>query len=392
MRGHGAALSLIATLTSSACAPDERVDEAPPPPRPGLSATDPSAPGPYRVGVTTISAGSGDRILPVELWYPANPDGDAEATRYPLIVGVLELASVDSPLGAVRDAPLAREGAPHPLIVFSHGNLGFRFQSVYLTEYLASHGFVVAAPDHLGNTFVDGSMPAGESAKLRPGDLSTTLDAVLSASERWPGALYLAADPDRVGVAGHSFGGFTALRIAGGRVDAAAVTAACETDPSELVCKSWDGSIPSSQRDDRFITALSLSPGGAFTFGAEGFAAVEVPVMLQGGTHDHTTPLATEQAVPFEDLPSPAYLVSIEGAGHFTFSDVCNVADQLGVEIEALSDGCTDADIDPTTAHAIINLYATAFFKLTLEGDTSVRPLLSEAGPLPAGVADFQAK
>ena len=44
---------------------------------------------------------------------------------------------------------------PHPLIVFSHGNSGFRRQSTFLTTHLASRGFVVAAPDHTGNTLFE---------------------------------------------------------------------------------------------------------------------------------------------------------------------------------------------------------------------------------------------
>ena len=40
-----------------------------------------------------------------------------------------------------------------PLLVFSHGNSGYRQQSTFLTTHLASWGFVVAAPDHVGNTF-----------------------------------------------------------------------------------------------------------------------------------------------------------------------------------------------------------------------------------------------
>ncbi len=62
---------------------------------------------------------------------------------YELYLGTLKLAEIDSPNAAVRDAALDRRGAPYPTILFFHGNGGVRAQSYFLTEHLASHGFVV---------------------------------------------------------------------------------------------------------------------------------------------------------------------------------------------------------------------------------------------------------
>ncbi len=51
--------------------------------------------------------------------------------------------------GVVRRPPAAGD---FPLVIYSHGNGGLRYVSAFLTEHLASHGFVVMAPDHTGNT------------------------------------------------------------------------------------------------------------------------------------------------------------------------------------------------------------------------------------------------
>ena len=89
---------------------------------------------------------------------------------------------------AVRGAPIAEEGEDFPLVLFSHANGALRMQSTYLTVPLASHGFVVAAPDHAGNTLTEllASDEVDVGAQLlsfqdRPRDLGVVLDALLRA-------------------------------------------------------------------------------------------------------------------------------------------------------------------------------------------------------------------
>jgi predicted dienelactone hydrolase len=102
------------------------------------AARDPSDHGPYAVGFTRRtytkpSETTGEpRALDTWIWYPALPGtGSADGAVLP-------------------DAPAAR--AMLPLVVFSHGSCGFPGQSPFLTETLASWGFVVAVPHHPGNT------------------------------------------------------------------------------------------------------------------------------------------------------------------------------------------------------------------------------------------------
>jgi len=358
---------------------------------------DPAELGPYGIGVTSLEVESSGRTLPIEVWYPAAQGGAPE--QYVVKIGVLELARFDSPHAARRDAPLDRRGAPFPVVVFSHGNGGIRIQSVYLTEWLASHGFVVAAPDHVGNTLAEqvnqaNAIPAAEAAVLRPGDVSRTLDAVLAAADT-PGArLRRAVDPERVGVAGHSFGGFTALRVAGASVDAQAMLAECNASGG-LVCDGWqDVSMPASALDTRFRAALAHAPGGAqamYAGNRNGFADVSMPVMIQGGESDQLTPFAKEQKAPYGSLPSPAALVEIARAGHFTFSDMCLLVEKLGLTLDAFDDGCGPDNVPWADAHALIDAYSTAFFQHTLLGaDPSDR--LDPAAAPPAGVLGFDSK
>ena len=58
---------------------------------------------------------------------------------------------------------MRRADGPYPLVVFSHGAYGVRFQSVFFTAYLASHGYVVVAPDHPDNCLFDLFVQGGYS-------------------------------------------------------------------------------------------------------------------------------------------------------------------------------------------------------------------------------------
>ena len=111
-------------------------------------------------------------------------------------------------------------GERYPLVVFSHGSGGVRFQSWFLLQALASHGYVVVAPDHAGNTALDQLLGTADPfpvvAANRPRDVSFAIDEVLARAADPSDPLAGAVDPSRVAVVGHSFGGFTALAVAGG--------------------------------------------------------------------------------------------------------------------------------------------------------------------------------
>lgn len=175
------------------------------------------------------SDSSRSRYLPVEVWYPATPNyvgqDTAEETmdHYDLLPGF-----PPSRQGAVRNAEMAEAaGGRFPVVLFSHGFGGHRRQSTFLCTHLASHGYVVAAMDHTGNTIVDiaqmtlqammgQGMPdpekmLAEHIEGRPRDCMFVLDRLLAGDL---GIDVAALDPERVGMAGHSFGGWTTLRMA----------------------------------------------------------------------------------------------------------------------------------------------------------------------------------
>src|SRR5215475_12150407 len=115
---------------------------------------DPFARGPHPVGVRSgeiVDPARGDRRLPFELWYPASE-------RYALLAwapGAQDTFTAAPGLdqqrqAAVRDAPI--EPGSYPLALYSHTSGGHRRQASFLCTHLASHGYLVAAADHTGNT------------------------------------------------------------------------------------------------------------------------------------------------------------------------------------------------------------------------------------------------
>jgi dienelactone hydrolase len=343
------------------------------------AAPDPSAPGPFPVGVRTLelfdtthkSADGSPRRLLTEVWYPAaeGARGDAGATYDTAqlftpeqLAGTAAGALPVLQTSAVRDAPLAREHGPFPLVLFSHGLSALRWQSTYFTVALASHGYVVAAPDHTGGTFSDtvaeALAPIGEQLEDRPRDLSYLAGRLQRLGEADP--LTGALDGRRVGVAGHSFGALTSLRWAA--LDGRARAVVAQSPPSiEL---AWAG-LPAP---------VSLS----------------IPVQLQSGRMDQTTPWEEDVVPTWAALAPPRAMLEVRRGGHLTPSILCGL--ELGEAVlglgvpgvtdavsRVLQDGCGPEFIPVAQAHPLLNHFAVGFFNAVLRESGQSWALLSQA-------------
>lgn len=187
---------------------------------------DPFARGAHPVGVssTELVDPARERRIELELWYPA----DARYRGHDLAPNSQDLYPVFGAhyvrQEAVRDAVAAARACP--LVLFSHGMAGHRRQSTFLCTHLASHGYLVIAPDHGGSTLADmfslalrigpEHVPADIEALLfgyvadRPRDVDFLVQQALAGGFAMPCAI----EPAGVALTGHSFGGFTALAAA----------------------------------------------------------------------------------------------------------------------------------------------------------------------------------
>jgi dienelactone hydrolase len=190
-----------------------------------MSEYDPFARGPFPVGVRTTEAldGGRSRRFPCEIWYPAA----AQHAGQDLVADSQDVFTTTDPFarftqqpsaGAERHQLAVRNATPesgiYPLIVFSHSSGGDRRQSTSLCTHLSSHGYVVAALDHSELVAPELAPRPGETAEQR----TARADALIA--NRVPDVRLLidhmlqtdcAIDPNRIGIVGHSFGGWTAL-------------------------------------------------------------------------------------------------------------------------------------------------------------------------------------
>ncbi len=361
MKCLGTAVGIAALAALAACGTEQQSGD---PNRFGTEVDEPDALGAFAVGHTLFMAVDAERegreVL-VNVWYPADEPAaeDEPRTEYPL-QAVFNLPSEV----AVDDIPVSSE-SPRPLLVFSHGFGGINTQSTQLMEALASHGFIVASPEHTGNTALDQSDP--EPATNRVPDVSLVIDRMFERSNTTGDAFEGRIDESLVGVLGHSFGGSTAMGTVAG----------------------WAGADP-----DPRVSAIGVIAGGV---GSNNFSdavldAVTEPTILFVGTLDPGARDNHDYA--FERMPNAGALLKVEvtDANHTHFANVCDIGDLLvsleiqqdawssiGAEalIQPYNDTCTDDVFPIAEAHRLQNLYMVAFFKRYLMGEDAYGAFLT---------------
>jgi len=345
--------------------------------------------GPYPVGVTTMQLDdksrpdaelNAPRPLRTEIWYPAvdaarsMPKGkysdfvsgintvpgaldavNAQLNNYKPGLTVAELEKTYKTVG-VRDVQV-RDGK-WPLVAFSHGSGGTRVGYVFLTEFLASHGFIVIAADHIGNanyTIVNnmvvkaGGARAQANAADRPKDVSFLIDSI-STMTNTPGNRFSGhVDLDRIAAAGMSYGGWTTMRVI--------------------------------ENDKRVKAAVMLAPGGP---AGQPRANFDTPVMMMIGSEDTTIREAgnASNRAYYEASKGPHYMVEIKDGGHYSFTSVdqynSNYGNGIGTgkRITVPDQPVTYAPID--LQHKLIDAYALAFLGRYLRGENGYDAFLSQ--------------
>jgi predicted dienelactone hydrolase len=252
--------------------------------------------------------------------------------------GVQPLSTPPREFGADIYLPRLARAVPMPVIVISHGLGSGRTSFKYFAEHLASHGFVVAVPEHPGSSerqisaLLDGKADDVSNPREfidRPLDVSHLLDE-LSRLNQTDTQFRGRINTNQVGVMGQSFGGYTALALVGAKINFASLQKGCDKSFSQslnlsLLLQCQAQQLPKQDydfRDPRVKAAIAVNPVTSSVFGAEGFKSIQAPVMIISGTSDSITPPLAEQIEPFTWLPNiEKRLVLIDGATHFSTID-----------------------------------------------------------------------
>ncbi|MDE0115806.1 MAG: dienelactone hydrolase family protein [bacterium] len=293
--------------------------------------------GDLPVGVRTLELGGEPGQQPLSVWYPADSGAVAtmetevydSAQAIPAAFRALIPESMQSAVetNSYRDAPLA-DGSPYPVVIYSHGFGGHRDVAIFLTTHLASHGFVVASPEHIHRNLPAQAFGTDEfSPEKDQADIANTLAALESAFGK-------VVDTTRVGVIGHSAGARTAL-------DALA--------------------------NEAVLAAIPLAGGGTVPPDAAG-----KPILVVVAELDLTVPTENSLA-SYESATGSRTFVNLAQAGHNSFTDSCPVilaGGGLGVlepllgaeQVTRAEDGCTPENADPRAMQAALKHLAAAFF------------------------------
>lgn len=333
--------------------------------------------GPYKVGTVTyswidpsrrIESGT-PRTINAQIWYPADIGASDQKApyieNYPVFVHALkeqyggrgmffqyfDLIQTD----AYKEAAFASGAKAVPLVFFSHGNMfGTRFSSSFQTIELASHGYVVVAVEHPETALVavnpEGSfVPFKDSFSALPHDyaahnkastpiideqtrdIAFVLEQMKQLGEAGSAGPFAGRiDFSRLGIAGHSFGGATAIDV-------------LYNYPEFKAGINMDG----------------------FLYGREHNKAVKQPVMfMSGGVQDGSEVPAEMEQVALkrwkQALGNEGTVLQIEGAGHLNFTDFPLYSPLI-------------AWVSPNVRqnHQIVNEATVRFFDRFLKGDPS---------------------
>lgn len=314
----------------------------------------------HRTGERAAAAvrdAEGRTTLRITIWYPAAEGSAAK----PLLIG-----PPDAPLfeagWAAPDAPFRADapGTRRPVILLSHGFGGTARGVAWFGTAMAADGYVVIAVDHPGNNAMDPMTAAGAILSWeRAEDLKHALDVV----SRDP-VLGGHIDLDRVGAAGFSAGGFTALVLGGARVEPDRLMRFCQANPDDGVCRPQvEAVVTEADRDSALArpdvasllaravddhslasvrAVFAMAPAIVQAIPPASLEAMDVPVWIVTGDADDVAPPATNARVAAAHIPG-ARLTLVPGAGHYVFLATCTGAGVAAIPVCRLAGAQEDA-------------------------------------------------
>jgi predicted dienelactone hydrolase len=313
----------------------------------------------YPVGIRQLEFVDQDRHIAVAVFYPAVLR-DRAAPRFTM--------PFFANLGSYRDVEVASAGAPFPLVVFSHGRGSNGLYYAWFAEFLAARGYIVAALNHYrANTWDSTIVYLANKLWQRPRDVGLTISFLLN-DPFWGKSI----DAGRIGVAGHSQGGFTALWIGGATVNA---------DKYLAFQRGWrtNAMVPDHLRrelpldagpaldvaDKRVKAVLAMAPGIVQAFGMDeaGLRQLTVPAYITVGAADTQAPPKDNAEFAAKYIPGAQLDVIPGRVDHDIFVNECNEDGK-----NEFPQACIDAaGVDRARIHETVGNAAVKFFDASLD-------------------------
>jgi len=249
-----------------------------------------------------------------------------------------------------------------PLIIFSHGLGGTRQGYEYVGRHWASHGYICVHVQHRGSdneTSKNTGKPSEALRKAavsfenlynRPKDVTFAIDHMEQFNGDKSSEFHDRVNMDKVGVAGHSFGGYTAHAVSGRLI--------------------WGPEGIVDLHDKRIKACIAISaPARDTDEFRKSFEKFNKPCLHITGVHD-TSPIGETKVehrrLPFDSVKSKDhYLVNFSDADHMVFTG----------KVWPGRDATVDVEI-----HRLVKAVTTLFWAAYLAGDKHARQLLMEDG------------
>jgi dienelactone hydrolase len=313
--------------------------------------------GPFVSGTTTVSLITAP-YTKVVLWYPADPRSAVGHRKYtydirdwlpPSVARRVTPGVFTFTTDAYAGIPASRSG-PFPLVLFAHGLYSFPDQSTFLTTWLASWGYVVAAPDLPIHDLAAFYEYLGQPRPTAPSDVQVLADAedlVMHLSAEAANPLAGLVRAGQIGIIGHSQGGIDAMQFA----------ARPEVGTYIPMAAGFLGPHP---------------------------VLAHIPSLYLAGSADRDILTPWVQAVYATAAP-PKRLVVLAGAGHLAFTDLCLVGAgrgglaALGTQIggspppgspftASATNGCGPGYLSPQRGFSEIRSLVLSELRMTLGG------------------------
>ena len=277
---------------------------------------------------------------------------------------------------------------PAPLVVIVQGFGSSRGNYAHVAKQLASHGYAVAAVEHIGSNleyrqaFLRGELgdwitPIEFIGRVQ--DVTYLLDkleALATKNPDWAAKINL----DQVGVFGYSFGGYTALASAGAEINQPRLAQKCNEENFNIVisfalqCQAqYLPPINFNIKDPRIKAVFSAYPFTNPIFGPEGMGTIDIPTMIWAASEDSTVPVVQNQIHPFFWMNTPnKYLTMLVPGTHYS-----TAKDKVieGLPFETLK----GPEGSPAIARSYLNAMTVAFFNYHVRGLEEFAPYLSAA-------------
>jgi predicted dienelactone hydrolase len=315
----------------------------------------------YQVGYRVLEISTTDYenkkvSVDVAVWYPSSENEKSFQYTYGKNQVRTEIALNGKPASG-----------KFPLVIYSHGATGCGLSMAFLTEKLASEGFIVASPDYPDEYYLcrtKGDLPKQKifyklkmlkwikdlndhmlgvksyrpQLAYRPNLVKAVINEILDENKDADSPFYGLVNGNEIGMVGHSFGAWTSILVGG----------------ADLTYK-----------DPRVKAIVSYSsPVYEGVFELSEMANIRIPAMFMYGEKEARRRGENDRQL-YDWVNAPKFLLQIKGAGHLTFSG------GVREEFSSISEYRLK---DPIRA-AIVD-YTVAFFEYYLKNDNEARKQL----------------